>query len=195
MSAFTIHTVETAPEKSREILKNIGGKFGFVPNVIAEMAESPALLKGFSELSAAAFSLGSFSPTEVQVVQMTVSSMNNCAYCLAAHTTMAEKGGVSRDVLGCLRNDTPLKDLKLEALRTFSRTMLKKMGWAEEEDLSAFYEAGYTKAQALEVILSLSVKLITNYVNHIAKTPLDKAFEPNKIECRKSCCKDSCCAV
>ncbi|MCK4945348.1 MAG: carboxymuconolactone decarboxylase family protein [Alphaproteobacteria bacterium] len=194
MTAFTIHTAETAPENSKVILKNIECKLGFVPNIMAEMAESPALLKGFSELSTAAATC-SLSPTEVEVVQMTISSMNNCTYCLAAHKTMAGKNGVSNDVLDCLCNDTPLNDPKLEALRTFSQNMLKKMGWIDENDLAAFTEAGYTKAQAMEVLLNLSVAVITNYANHITKTPLDKAFEPNKVEDRNPCCTDSCCAA
>ncbi|MCK5555225.1 MAG: carboxymuconolactone decarboxylase family protein, partial [Alphaproteobacteria bacterium] len=62
MTAFTIHTAETAPENSKVILKNIECKLGFVPNIMAEMAESPALLKGFSELSTAAATC-SLSPT------------------------------------------------------------------------------------------------------------------------------------
>ena len=195
MTEFTTHTAETAPEKSKELLKNIGNKFGLVPNLLCQMAECPALLKGYSELSAATSTLGSFSPTENEVIQMTVSSMNNCTYCVAAHTTMAEKGGVPRNLLDCLRNDTPLKDPKLEALRTFSKTMMKKMGWVDETDLEAFTNAGYTKAQAMEVILNLSVASITNFVDHITKTPLDAAFEANKIEDIKPCCKDSCCAA
>lgn len=181
MTPFTLHTVETAPEKSKEILKNIKGKVGFVPNVIAEMAESPALLKGYHELMGAT-AMGTLSPTELQVVQMTVSSLNNCSYCIAAHTTLAEKGGVSREVLENLRKEQPLKDPKLEALRTFTVKMLKKMGWADKQDLEAFYKAGYTKAHVMEIILSISLKMITNYTNHIASTPLDKPFEVNKIE-------------
>ena len=193
MTAFTIHTAETAPEKSKIILKNIEGKLGFVPNVIAEMAESPALLKGFSELSTAATTC-SLSPTEVEVVQMTISSINNCTYCLAAHKTMAGKNGVSNDVLDCLCNDTPLNDPKLEALRIFSKTMMARMGWVEENDIAAFINAGYTKAQAMEVLLNLSVAVITNYADHITKTPLDKVFEANKVEDKKPCCSNSCCA-
>ncbi|MBI3441474.1 MAG: carboxymuconolactone decarboxylase family protein [Proteobacteria bacterium] len=184
MDKFTIHTVQTAPEKSREILNAVQNKFGFIPNVIGEMAESPALLRGYNELSVATTS-GIFSPTELQVIQITVSSMNNSSYCIAANTTIAEKSGVPRDVLDSLRREKPLKDPKLEALRVYTQTAMKKLGWAEERDLTAFYKAGYTRAHALEVVLNLSLKMLTNYVNHVAGTPLDKAFEPNRIEDRK----------
>lgn len=181
MTKFTVHTVDTAPEKSREILKAVQQKLGFIPNMLGEIAESPAMLKAYSELSSAT-SWGSFSPVELHVIQITVSTLNNCGYCVAAGTTLGEKGGVPRDVLEALRKEIPLKDVKLEALRTFTGSLLKKMGWADERDLAAFYKAGYTKAHALEVILNVSLKVMTNYVNHIAATPLDKAFEPNRIE-------------
>lgn len=185
MDKFTIHTAETAPEKSREILKSIREKLGFIPNVLGEMAESPALLWGYSELSAAA-GHGLFSPTEQQVIQLTVSSLNDCSYCIAAGTTLAEKGKVPRDVLDTLRKEQPLKDKKLEALRVFTLAVMKKMGRTDERDLEAFYKAGYTRAHVMEVVLHLSLKIMTNYVNHIARTPLDKAFEPNKVENRKT---------
>lgn len=181
MDKFTIHTPETAPEKSKSILKAVREKFGFIPNVVGEMAESPALLKGYSELSAAT-TQGTFSPTELQIIQISASSLNNCSYCIAAHSTLGEKGGVPRDVLEALRKEQPLKDKKHEALRIFTISVMKKMGWADERDLADFYKAGYTKAHVLEVVLSLSLKIMTNYVNHIAKTPLDKTFEAHRVE-------------
>lgn len=181
MDKFIIYTAETAPEKSRDILKDIHGKLGFVPNVLGEMAESPALLKGYRDLSAAA-AAGIFSPTELEVIRITVSVLNDCSYCVAAETTIGEKEKVQRDVLEALRQEKPLKDPKLEALRIFTVSVMKKMGWAEERDLEAFFKAGWTRAHVLEVILNISLKTLTNYVNHVAKTPLDKAFEPNRIE-------------
>jgi alkylhydroperoxidase family enzyme len=144
MTSFTIHTIENAPKKSREILKSVQEKWGFVPNVIGEIAESPALLRGFSELSEAAES-GSFTREESYVVQLTISFMNNSPYCIAANTTLGEKVDVTRSVLEAIRNDRPLKDPKLEALRTFTKSVMKKIGQAEERDLAAFYKAGYKK--------------------------------------------------
>lgn len=181
MLSFKIHTAESAPEKSREILKQIQDKLGFIPNVVAEMAESPALLKGYWELSEAV-KLGSFSPVEREIVQLTISWLNDCGYCVAAHTTLGEKAGVPRDILRSIRADKPLKDVKQEALRLFVRNVMKRMGRPEESDLQAFYKAGYTPAQVMEVVLGISAKIMTNYVNLIAKTPLDKTFEPNRFE-------------
>lgn len=185
MTKFDVHTAKTAPEKSREILKVWQDKVGFVPNILGVIGESPALLKGYSDLFSAV-ERSSFSPTEVEIIHMTVSSMNNSPYCIAARTTWGEKAGVPKEVLNSLRKEQPLKDSKLEALRIFVRSMMKKMGRADERDLEVFYKAGYSKAQVLEVILILSLNTITNYVNHIASPVLDKTFEPNRVEDGKS---------
>lgn len=181
MTDFKIHTPETAPEKSREILKNVQAKMGLIPNVLGEIAESPALLRGYWELSESA-KLGKFPPVEQQVVQMTASWLNGCSYCMAAHTTLAEKGGVPRETLEALRHDRPLKEPKLEALRQFTKAVMKKLGRADKKDVDAFLKAGYERAQVFEVVHNVALKLITNYVNHIAATPLDKAFEANRVK-------------
>lgn len=181
MTNFNVYTPSSAPEKSRGILKFWQERLGFSPNVVGVMAESPALLKGYSDLYSA-FDGGLFSPVEREIISITVSHMNGSPYCIAAHCAWAEKAGVPRDVLNALREEKPLKEPRLEALRLFVISVMKKMGRADERDLAAFYKAGYTKAHVLEVILGLSLSLIGNYVNHIAVPELDKAFEPHRVE-------------
>jgi uncharacterized peroxidase-related enzyme len=181
MTNFNVHTHASAPEKSKGLLKTWQEKLGFLPNVFGVMAESPALLKGYSELWGA-YDSGSFSPAERCIINMTIDSLNGCGYCVAAHTTIGEKAGVPKDVLTALREEKPLKDAKWEALRLFVISVMKKMGRADGRDLEAFYKAGYTKAHVLEVVLGISVVTIGNYVNHIAAPELDKAFAPNRIE-------------
>lgn len=180
-SSFKIHTVESAPEKSREILKKYQDKLGFLPNVFGEMAESPALLKGYWELSEAA-KTGLFTPVEREIVQLSVSWLNDCGYCIAAHTMLGEKAGVPRETLDAIRNDRPLKDAKHEALRLFTRAVMRRMGRPEENDIRAFVKAGYTNAHVMEVVLAIATKMISNYVNLIARTPLDQQFEPHRFE-------------
>ena len=184
MTAFKIYTPDSAPEKSREILKAVNNKLGFVPNIVGELAESPAVLKGWVDLKAAS-ETGLLSPVERKIVHMTVSYLNNCDYCIAAGTTLGEKEGIPRDFLNDLRSDRPLKDVKLEQLRQFTKSVMKKMGRLDRPDVDAFLKAGYTNAHIFEVIMGISLSVMGNYANHIAETPLDAAFEPNKVESRK----------
>jgi alkylhydroperoxidase family enzyme len=137
-------------------------------------------MKGYTELWSA-FEGGLYSPVERVVINMMICHMNGSSYCVASHSLWAEKGGIPKDVLHSLREEKPIKDAKLEALRIFVIAMMKKMGRTDERDLSAFYKAGYTKAHVLEVILGLSLNTIGNYVNHVASPELDKAFEPHRV--------------
>lgn len=178
MSNFELHTEETAPEASKEIIKGVKANMGFLPNLLAGMAEAPALLEGYTTL-ASIFDKTSLSPTERQIILMSNNRLNGCTYCMAAHTTIAQGAKVPGDVIEALRNDTPINDEKLEALRQFSARMNETRGWVDEDDLDALFAAGYNRQTVLEVILGTSLKVMSNYTNHVAETPLDKAFQPN----------------
>jgi uncharacterized peroxidase-related enzyme len=177
MSIFNVHSKETAPAKSAKLLSNAEKAFGFIPNLLGVLAESPAALKGY--LSAGQiFDESSFSPTERQVVILSASRYNNCHYCVAAHSTIANMQQVPADVVKAIRNDEPIADSRLEALRVLTTSVVDKRGWVSEVEIKAFHAAGFTKAQLLEVILGVSFKTLSNYVNHITDTPLDEAFVP-----------------
>ncbi len=122
------------------------------------------------------FDESSFSATERQVVILTASRFNECDYCMAAHSVVAGMQKVPADVIEAIRNDRPINHRKLEALRVFTTTVIEKRGWSSAADITAFFAEGYTKAQVLEVILGISFKTLSNYVNHVAETPLDDAF-------------------
>ena len=178
MSDFTIHTHETAPEGSKKILEGVKGKYGFVPNLIGGLAESPVATEAYTTIGGI-FEKSDFTPTERQVVLITANFDNGCTYCMAAHTTMSKRQKLPEDVIQALRDNTPIADAKLEALRVFTRAVFHKRGWVDQADLDAFYAAGYEKHHVLEVVVGLAFKTISNYTNHVVDTPVDDAFAPN----------------
>ena len=98
---------------------------------------------------------------------------------MAAHTSLSQMAKVPDDIIEALRDGTPIADAKLEALRVFTTRINKNRGWVEQSDLDAFFAAGYDKASVLDVIVGTSLKVLSNYTNHIAQTPVDVAFQPN----------------
>jgi alkylhydroperoxidase family enzyme len=168
MTQFTYHTRETAPEESRALLP----ASGLIPNLHAVMAEAPQLLAGYKTLSEL---LGktSLSPLEQQVVVMTANYENDCAYCVPWHSFVMASAKMPQEVIDGLRNGTPLPDTKLEALRVFARELIEHRGHVGDDRLRTFLDAGYTKQHALEVILALALKVMSNYTNAIAHTELD----------------------
>ena len=175
MSEFKVHTVDTAPEASVPLLQKAEEAMGFIPNLIGVMAESPATIEGYLSLMSI-FDKSSFTPTERQVAILAISRLNECDYCMAAHSVVASMQRVPADVIQAIRDDQPIADAKLEALRRFAATVVEKRGWLADEDVTAFTSAGYSRAQVLEVILATSLKTLSNYVNHVAETPLDDVF-------------------
>ncbi|MBM1556313.1 carboxymuconolactone decarboxylase family protein [Sulfitobacter mediterraneus] len=178
MTNFVTHDLDTAPEAAKPILKRALNDYGFLPNLYGAMAEAPAILEGYTTLSAI-FGKAKLSETERQIILMTNNRMNGCAYCMAAHTTLSQMGGVAKDVVEALRNDTPIANPKLEALRQFAIAINESRGWPSNTQTQAFLEVGYTRQTMLEVILGTALKTMSNYTNHIAETELDKAFTPN----------------
>lgn len=179
MSDFKIHTTETAPEGSKEILIGAQKSLGFIPNLYGIMAEAPSALKAYKGLSDN-FEKSSFTETEKQIVLLATSFVNGCNYCMAVHSTIGQMFKVPQNIIDALRNNKPIADSKLEALRKFANAVVEKRGWVSDKEVDEFISAGYSKAQVLEVIVGVAQKTLSNYINHIVKTPLDSAFEPNK---------------
>ncbi|EGA65386.1 carboxymuconolactone decarboxylase family protein [Vibrio brasiliensis] len=179
MSTFKTHSIESAPAASAPLLKKAQQSLGFIPNLLATMAESPTMLTGYMQLTDV-LNKGELSETERQIVLMTNNRLNGCKYCMAAHTTISQMQGVDAAVIEALRNNTPIDDPKLEALRTFAAVINDSRGWPTELQLAAFFEAGYSNAAVLEVIVATSLKVMSNYTNHIAETELDAGFSANK---------------
>jgi uncharacterized peroxidase-related enzyme len=178
MRSFTVHTIETAPERSRPDLQGLQEQAGFVPNLAAAMAESPELLRGFLAVRDV-YQAGTLTPGEIQVLSLTAAFENGCVWCMAFHTFMALQAGVSPETVEALRTGASPREPRLRTLSDFARAMLGKRGNVAERDLAAFYDAGLTPAQAMEVVLGMAFSLMANYAGHLADVPLDPPFQPH----------------
>lgn len=166
---------QSAPETAREVMAQARKKFGFVPNLLGVMAHAPSLLKAYLTLSSL-FEGCSLSVVERQIVLLAASAENNCGYCVAAHTAIASMQKVPAGVVEAIRNRRPIADGKLEALRRFVEEMVVTRGWPSDAARRRFFDAGYSESQALEVVLGVGMKTLSNYANHLAETPLDPQF-------------------
>jgi AhpD family alkylhydroperoxidase len=179
MATFPIHSSDTAPEGSKPILAAVQKKFGFLPNLIGVMAEAPAAAEAYLAVMDI-FERSSLSDAEKQTVLLSASFANACDYCMAAHSTIAAMKGISAETIEALRSGTTLPDPRLNALAVLTRSIVEARGWPGEAAKEAFVAAGYGASEYLEVILGVTVKTLSNYVNHVADTPLDTAFQAQK---------------
>lgn len=176
MSHFPVHTLESAPDQSKAFLQKTAKNYGFVPNLISVMATSPSLTEAYLTV-ADIFAKSSLNPSEQQIVLLTVSYYHQCTYCVAAHTAIAGMQNVNSDIVMAIREGKPLSDKKLQVLRVFTSLLLDNRGWASDEDIQTFLSAGYQPQHILDVLVGIAQKTLSNFTNHIAKTPLDNEFE------------------
>lgn len=177
MRNFTKYDVESAPQASKAILQGAQQQMGAIPGLLALMAESPQTLQGYNQLHQQ-FTQSSFDAEELTVVWQTINVEHECHYCVPAHTAIAHSMKVDANLTQALREGAPMPTAKLQALHDFTLSMVRTRGNVSDADLAAFYAAGYGHKQVLEVILGLSQKVISNYVNRVAITPVDEMFQP-----------------
>ncbi len=172
-----IHTAESAPDKARPILEGAKKRLGFVPNMYGAMANEPALLDAYISGYNTFRSGSGLSPVEQEVVFLIISRENACTYCVAAHSVVADMmSKVPAAVTDAIRGGRMIEDKKLEALARFVAVMVATRGNPEDADVAAFTAAGYSEKNILGIILAISVKILSNYSNHIFHTDVDAAF-------------------
>ncbi|VGO20460.1 carboxymuconolactone decarboxylase family protein [Pontiella sulfatireligans] len=176
MSTFKIHDVDSAPEASKPLLENAQKNMGMIPNIYSVMAEAPGLLEGYQVLHDL-FLHTSFDAEEMTVVWQSINVEHNCTYCVPAHTGIAHMMKVDPALTEALRNQKPMPTAKLQVLQDTTLAMVRKRGELSAEEFDAFYAAGYEQRQLLEIVLGTSQKVMSNYVNHIAETPVDAPFQ------------------
>jgi uncharacterized peroxidase-related enzyme len=176
MVDFTAHTPDSAPDGAREVLEEAEKVYGFIPNLLRVLADSPQAVRAYWALGEE-LNASSLSGLEQQVLMLAVSRVNRCPYCMAAHSLTARLAGMPESDLEALRSGASLSDPRLEALRVFARTVTEERGKVKKEVMEAFLSAGFTKAQVLEVMLGIAYKTMSNYVNHVVETNLDEQLK------------------
>src|ERR1700728_54740 len=166
MPSYQIHTIASAPEKSRPVLEQLQQAFGFIPNLAAAISNSPKLLTAFAAVFQQVHS-SSLTEQEIQIVLLTDAVVNSCAYAVALHTALALKQGVSSEETDAIRARLVPRDPRFGAVSTLAKTLIEKRGHLSESELDAFLAAGFTREQILEVITVVAASIDANYAGMI----------------------------
>lgn len=172
MTDFPLHTRATAPFEAKPLLDQAGQSLGYVPALLAQMAEAPALLEGYAALGAI-FRKSGFSAAEQQLVLLTVAVEHRSRYCTPAHAARARSAELDEDIIDAVRREQPIADPRLETLRGFIIRMIRSEGALPDSEIDAFLKAGFSRANALEIVLAIGLKTLSTYTATIARTPLD----------------------
>lgn len=174
---FNYYTKEDAPEESLELMNRSLATYGFMPKMHEILAGAPAAYQAYLDTFALFENNTTLTPLEQQIVFQTSNYENDCHYCVPGHSYIMKSKKMPADVIEALREGIPISDKKLEALRTYTRRVIENRGHLSEVELGEFFAAGYSPRQALEVLVGLSAKLISNFTNALAKTELDEGVK------------------
>ena len=170
MSTFNVPTREEVSVNNQAIFDNLKKGLGFVPNIYATLAHSDTALENFLNF---ANTKSGFSAKEKEVINLAVSQVNNCIYCLSAHTAIGKMNGFSEDQILELRAGVAPFDTKLDALAKFARNIAVNRGATTPEVLEDLFAQGYTKANVADAINLVGEITITNYFHKTTQVNID----------------------
>lgn len=182
MNTFNVPTRDEVNETNQAIFDSLTNKLGFVPNLYATYANSDTALENYLTFANAKTSL---SAKEKEVVNLAVSQVNDCAYCLAAHTAIGKMNGFTDEQILQLRTGEAPFDQKLDALARLAKNVTENRGRATTAVVENFFNAGYTKGNLIDAIVLVGDKTISNYIHNTTQVPVDfpeaQVLEPQTI--------------
>lgn len=162
---------ESAEPKAKMLLESVQKKMGMTPNMLRTMVHAPNVLEaylGFSNALAA----GVLSPKLREQIALTVGELNECRYCLSAHTALGKMVGLGdEEIADGRRGVSP--DRKTDAVLKFARKVVTERGWVSDEDVASLRAAGTTDGEIAEIVATVSFNIFTNYFDHVAKPDVD----------------------
>ncbi len=170
MKTVSIPSYDNVSTANQALFDNLKKALGFVPNLYATFAHSDTALATYLALQNAKSSL---SAKAREVINLAVSEVNQCAYCLAAHTAVGKMVGFSEEQILDIRAGAAPFDARLDALARLVRNVALQRGHADNAVLQAFFAAGWTEANLVDVMVVVGDKTISNYLHSTTKIPVD----------------------
>jgi len=170
MTKFTVPTRGEVSENNQVIFDNLQKGLGFVPNLYAYYAKSETALGDYLALQKRKSTLKA---KEREVINLITSQINGCRYCQSAHTVLGKMNGFTEEQIIELRKGSASFDSKLDALVKFTASVVENRGKATEESKDAFFAAGYTEVNLIDVVIVVGDKIISNYIHNLTDFPVD----------------------
>ncbi|CAG2145493.1 carboxymuconolactone decarboxylase family protein [Cupriavidus plantarum] len=175
MSKINVPTREDVSPANQAIFDKLKASLGMVPNLYATFAHAEHALGNYL-----AFQNGKSSiiGKAREVVNLVVSEVNRCEYCLAAHTVIGKMNGFTDEQVLEIRGGTATFDARLDALARLTRNIALNRGHADPALVDAFFDAGWTKGNLVDAIVVIGDKTVTNYLHATTQVPVDFPAAP-----------------
>lgn len=170
MAKFTVPNREEVSENNQAIFDKLQKGLGFVPNLYAYYAKNETALGDYLALQNRKSTLKA---KEREAINLITSQINGCRYCQSAHTTLGKMNGFTEEQIIELRKGAASFDPKLDALVKFTASVVENRGKATDITKEAFFAAGYTEANLIDVIMVVGDKIISNYIHNLTGFTID----------------------
>jgi len=175
MKTFAVPTREQVSENNKAIFDALKQKIGMVPNLYAVMAYAENALGNYITFQGGKTSLRG---KEKEAVNLIVSQVNDCIYCLSAHTAIGKMNGFTDEQIIEIRKGGASFDAKLDALVKLAKNITESRGKADSTLVDNFFAAGYTEGSLIDVIMLIGDKTIMNYLHNLTEVPVDFPLAP-----------------
>jgi len=175
MTTINVPTREEVSTSNQAIFDNLKKGFGMVPNLFATFAHSETALATYLTFQNAKSSI---SGKAREVVYLVVSQVNECEYCLAAHTMVGKMSGFTDEQIIEIRHGQVSFDTKLDALARLTKGITQSRGHVDQALVEAFFAAGWTKENLVDAIVLIGDKTVSNYLHSTTKIPVDFPAAP-----------------
>ncbi|GAC1450341.1 MAG: carboxymuconolactone decarboxylase family protein [Pseudarthrobacter sp.] len=178
MPRIPAHSLETAPQESKDLAATMQRRMGKLLNIHAGMAHSPVVIAAYDGISKAIAAHGSFDARTKEAIALAVGNQNDCDYCQGAHTVSGRKAGLTDEQIIAIRAGEVDFDPKLAAITEVAREAAARTGNVSEPVWQAALDAGWSDEELAEAFAHIAANLFTNYFNHYAGTELDVPAAP-----------------
>jgi len=175
MKTFAVPTKEQVSDNNKVVFDNLKQKIGMVPNLYATMAYSDNALGNYITFQSGKTSLRA---KEKEAVNLIVSQLNNCIYCLSAHTAIGKMNGFTDEQIIEIRKGSASFDAKLDALVNLAKNITETKGKADSALVDNFFAAGYNEGTLIDLIMLIGDKTIMNYLHNLTEVPVDFPLAP-----------------
>ena len=173
MPRIPVHDVDSAPEASRDTLKQLEAAKGKLLNIFGGMAHSPAVLNGFAGLEGALADHGTLTEAHKQAIRLAIAGYQDCHYCQSAYTLAGKSAGLTEEQTVELRGGSASFDDALDALVRFAREGFDGRGHVADATWQRALDAGWRDDQLLEAFANVARTFLTTGFNHLVGTEVD----------------------
>ena len=175
MTTIHVPSRDAVSPANQAIFDQLKGQLGMVPNLYATFAHSETALGNYLAFQNAKSSI---TGKAREVINLVVSQVNDCAYCLAAHTVIGGMVGFTPAQVLEIRTGRASFDAKLDALARLVKNIAENRGHADPALVDAFLAAGWTTGNLVDAIVVIGDKTVTNYLHATTKVPVDFPAAP-----------------